>query len=45
MDLDCEKMAPDSFYGKRYRMRLPWDMAGSYGVSVRTHSHKYVCRP
>jgi arylsulfatase A-like enzyme len=45
MNLDCEKMSPDSFYGKRYHMRLPRDMAGSYGVSVRTHSHKYVYRP
>lgn len=45
MNRDCEKMAPDSFYGKRYHMRLPRDMAGSYGVSVRTHAHKYIYRP
>lgn len=45
MNRDCETMPADSFYGKRYHMRLPRDMAGSYGVSVRTHAHKYVYRP
>ncbi len=45
MNVDCESMSSDSFYGKRYQMRFPRDMAGSYGVSVRSHSHKYIYRP
>lgn len=40
-----QRMSPDSFYGKRFHMRLPRDLAGSYSVSVRTHRHKYVYRP
>jgi hypothetical protein len=45
MNVDCESMPADSFYGKRYTMGLPRNMEGSYGVSVRTHTHKYVYRP
>lgn len=45
INIDCVDMPADSFYGSRFHAVVPYHREGTYAVSVRTHTHKYIHRP